>query len=406
MRLTFVDTTLATPPTGGSQTFLVTLCEQLVRRGLAVTVVAQRGPDLTVGDALRQHGTQLVDDMWSRRHLPEERAALLARWLRSDAPDLLVLSNCTSTAWLALPQLPATLPTMTIAHNDVEAYYAPLRHYGRYIDCAVGVSRLVAGKLVDAGGMPAERCRAIPYGFASLPAEQAAARWADCQAGRPLRIGYVGRIVQEQKRVLDFVPLAGELARRGVAFELHLIGDGSERLALEQALQSAGLGERVRFWGWLDRQALLQRFAELDVYVLMSAYEGLPVALLEAMAHALAPVVSRTASGNAEVVEDGASGFLVPVGDVSGFAGCLEGLAKDRRLLQQTRQAAWLRSLDFSVERMVERYLEAFRDIASPRFGRQHRPRPGPFPPMASCRSRYPRWVRKMKYLVAPWTAR
>jgi glycosyltransferase involved in cell wall biosynthesis len=400
MQIVLVDTTLTTPPTGGPHTFLVALARELVHLGWSVAVVTQRGPDVSACRALVRVGARVVVDLWRSWHLPEERARRLAAWVRAERPDIFVVSNSQESGWLALPLLPPSLPTVTVAHGDMPAYYQPLCHYAAFVDAAVGVSAEVARKLTATSSMPGERTHAIPYGIEPL-GEAEALRQVAPRPGAPLRIGYIGRVVQEYKRVFDMVPLAQELVRRGVPFQLDVVGDGADRRALEAAFTQAGLSSRVRFWGWQSGPELTRRFQELDVLLLLSDSEGMPVAMLEAMGHALVPVVTRLPSGTAEVVRDGENGYLVGVGDFGAFADRLGELARDPTTLARMRHAAWQTSQDYSVTRMVERYVTCFKNLTSPHFPRDHRPAAADYPVMPSCRSRYPFWLRKVKWRLA-----
>lgn len=402
MQATIVDTTLTKAPTGGAQTFLLDLCRGLISRGWRTTVITQCGPDDSVAKELRSREVCVREDLWKPHHLPEERGALLAEWVNVESPDVYVISISPDAGWLALPQLDPRISTVSIAHNDVGAFYAPLRHYGPFVDCGVGVSQETHRKVVTECGIPQERARHIPYGVKPLTEDQVAARWESRDGDTQLRIGYVGRIAQEQKRVLDFVPIIKGLRDRRVSFELHFVGDGETRGRLETLLRAEGLFDSVRFWGWLPQPEAVRRLSSIDVFVLPSDHEGLPVALLEAMSQGVAPVVTKIASGNTELVRDGVNGYLLPVGDFRGFADRLERLAGNRVLLRQMRRAAWETSLEYTVDRMVERYVTCFDDLSTERLGTRSTSRPlGPYPVMPCCRSRFPRWLRKVKWALA-----
>ena len=240
----------------------------------------------------------------------------------------------------------------------------------------------------------------------SLSAEEVLALSRD-KTAECLKIGYVGRIVQEQKRVLDLVPLALELVRRRVCFELYIIGEGPERRILETALEQEGLAGSVKLLGWLSPARVNEELRKLDVFVLLSDYEGLPVALLEAMGNALAPVVTRTESGNTQLVQDGKNGFTVDVGDISAFGERLQLLANDRQRLLLTRRAAWETSRHYSLERMVENYIESFQNAAGKAAERQQREGlSSRYPVMPACRSKYPAWLRKIKNAFSVWDLR
>jgi glycosyltransferase involved in cell wall biosynthesis len=400
---------MTTPPTGGAHTFLVDLCAPLAERGWRASFVTQPGPEPGIVEALRGAGGEIEERLWLASALPEERAARLAAWVNEVCPEAYVISASPDAGWLALPLLDPAVPTLSIAHNDVGAFYEPLKHYGEFVDCAVSVSREIHRRTIEECGLPPERARRIPYGVDTLGEEDARARAESSLKGGPLRIGYVGRLVQEQKRVLEMAPLASELERRGVDFELHVVGDGAARAALEAECARRGVAGRVKFWGWLNPSEVKRRLMELDVFLLMSDYEGLSVALLEAMGHALAPVVTGIRSGTGEIVEDGRSGFIVPVGDIQTFAERLERLAADRTMLASLRGAAWEASRPYTVGRMADEYVRCFaeaREINNAR-GTRSRRQPG-FPVMPACRSPYPFWLRKFKrrVLVAAGRAR
>jgi len=144
----------------------------------------------------------------------------------------------------------------------------------------------------------------------------------------------------------------------------------------------------------------LERSSDLDVLLLLSDSEGLPVALLEGVGQALVPVVTRIASGNGEIVRDGVNGFLLPVGDVHGFADRLEELGRDGALLRKMKQAAWETSRDYTIERMVERYATSIENQCEESRTRIRPARAMPYPVMPCCRSPYPRWLRKIKWCL------
>ena len=392
---------MTTPPTGGAHTFLVDLCAPLAERGWRASFVTQPGPERSVVEALRAAGGVIEDRLWPASALPEERAGRLAKWVNEVRPDAYVISASPDAGWLALPLLDPNIPTLSIAHNDVGAFYEPLKHYGAFVDCAVSVSLEIHRRTIEECGVPPERARRIPYGVNSLREEEARARVESSLEGGPLRVGYVGRLVQEQKRVLEMAPLVSELTERGVDFELHLVGEGPARAALEAEFARRGVAGRVKFWGWLEPAEVKRRLKELDVFLLMSDYEGLSVALLEALGHALAPVVTGIRSGTGEVVEDGRSGFVVPVGDIRTFAERLERLAADRRLLASLRAAAWEASRPYTVERTADEYVRCFAEARGLNAARGARGRRQPdFPVMPACRSPYPFWLRKIKRRV------
>jgi len=135
---------------------------------------------------------------------------------------------------------------------------------------------------------------------------------------------------------------------------LVLVGDGAERPALEALAGELGIADAVRFAGArTDVPELLRLF---DLFALSSKTEGISVALLEAMATGLPAVVTDT-GGNPEVVVEGQSGHLVPVGDYRLLGEALAGLLADRARRRAWGQAARARvEQEFSLDRMVREY--------------------------------------------------
>ncbi len=114
----------------------------------------------------------------------------------------------------------------------------------------------------------------------------------------------------------------GLLARRGLAFEATLAGDGPLRAALEALARREGIAERVRFTGWVDEARLHALLREHHVYVSLSRSDSTSQSLLEAMAAGLLPLVSDI-PGNREWVTHRRSGYLVPPGDAEAVAAAL-----------------------------------------------------------------------------------
>lgn len=139
---------------------------------------------------------------------------------------------------------------------------------------------------------------------------------------------------------------------------LLVIGDGPLRGELEGQAEAAGLGGSVRFLGTRsDVESLLQC---LDVFVLSSVSEGLPLTVLEAMA-AARPVVATRVGGIPEAVEDGLEGLLVPPDDEGALAAAIGKMLSDREGAAEMGRAARRKfEKSFSLEMMIKRYEEVY----------------------------------------------
>jgi glycosyltransferase involved in cell wall biosynthesis len=140
------------------------------------------------------------------------------------------------------------------------------------------------------------------------------------------RLIAVGRL----KAPKDFVTLVRALATLPEgSFEAVIVGDGPDRELVEHEIAGLGLSGAVRLVG--ERSDVTQLLADSDVFVLSSRSEGLPVAVLEAMAAEL-PIVASSVGGLGELVIDGETGILVPAGDVKAFGAALGRLVADPEL--------------------------------------------------------------------------
>jgi glycosyltransferase involved in cell wall biosynthesis len=170
-------------------------------------------------------------------------------------------------------------------------------------------------------------------------------------------IGTAGRFFPE-KDYGTLIRAVGALAHRRPDIRLAMVGDGPERSALEALATSQGISDRVHFLGW--RTDLPSILPALDVFVLSSRSEGLPLVALEALACEV-PVVSTPVGDMPEVLADGQGGSLFPVADWAALAQALALLAdagaRRRALGTAGRQRIVAR---YSREAMVNGYARVY----------------------------------------------
>ncbi len=261
---------------------------------------------------------------------------------RAEGP-LTILPNTGDTPWAAVAEFLRTAPdslrervrVLGIVHSDMESQYALAECYRTIAPIWIGVSRRCADELRRRVGGKEVVVHELTYPIVIPPA-------APRPEGGPLRLAYVGRLEEPQKRVSRLVPLFSELVRRGVDFMVMVVGDGPAAADFDRALAAAGpeVLARVRRTGALGRDAVDEVWRNNDVALLVSAFEGLPLALLESMAAGVCPVAMAIESGLDELICDRAEGRLVPQGDVPAMAEVLAELARDRALLWRMGEAA------------------------------------------------------------------
>jgi glycosyltransferase involved in cell wall biosynthesis len=145
------------------------------------------------------------------------------------------------------------------------------------------------------------------------------------------------------------------LLNGGLSVEWWCAGDGPSRKSLEDLALELGLTDRVKFWGYVPHGPdLFKLYKDADIFVLPSLTEGLPNALLEAMAHSL-PVVASAVGGIPGAVKDGVQGILVEPGQPDLLADAISRLAENPDEVNQMRRAAFRKAQQFSAESLAER---------------------------------------------------
>jgi glycosyltransferase involved in cell wall biosynthesis len=236
------------------------------------------------------------------------------------------------------------------------------RQVYRAADAVLGVCEAVRSGVIERRIAPAEKCHAIlnPILIAKDPLELE-------QDPEHLTLLFAGRFVP-QKNPEILLPVLQQIRSEGIPARLWFVGDGPGRRALESATAELGLNEHVTFWGYRDDVEDFMRQA--DVYVLPSIFEGLPIAIGEAMGCRL-PVLCSDVGGCSEVVEQGRTGFLVEPGEQEPILKALRALwemgPERRRAMCERARAVVIERCDPG--RYVER-LEAFYDSLGAGRGR------------------------------------
>lgn len=162
-----------------------------------------------------------------------------------------------------------------------------------------------------------------------------------------LLIGAVGRLAEE-KGFDVLIRAVARLAAEGRDVGLAIAGDGPEHARLTQLVAELGVADRVRLLGFVADPTAL--YEAMDVYALSSRREGLPNVLLEAMAFEV-PIVAARVAGVPKLVDDGASGLLIPAEDLDALVATLGRLCEDaalRRRLGQTGRETVVNRFSFA----------------------------------------------------------
>jgi len=331
-RVLFVSTTLAY---GGAETQVIRLAIRLKKRGWDVRVVSMMRPKAYV-DELEAAGIH-VSSLGIARKIPDPRPILrLVRIIRSWQPDVVHshMVHANLLARIVRPLAPANVLICT-AHNTNEG--GRFREFlyrltDPFCDLTTQVSQAGMQRYVRISAVPRHRIRYIPNGVDTIRFQPDLENRSSIREGLGLQNAFlwlaVGRFGKDYINMLQaFAYVVRELPDT----ILILVGDGRLRPAMEELAQKLSQKDRVKFLGTGQDVPRLMKAA--DGYVMSSAWEGMPVVLLEAAATGL-PVVATDVGGNSEIVKDGETGFLVPSKNSEALAGAmirLMGLSEGER---------------------------------------------------------------------------
>lgn len=306
--------------------------------------------------ALRDQGLQVrVVSNWLHALTVWELRRIIRDW----RPDVVFAHGFSDHIWGRRAAVAEGVPRIYHVEHNARERYTPRRlrqalALQPYTQASIGVSEGVRTALVERGFAP-ERCMAIPNGIAleRFPHSLLPPQWGQRQAA----ILMASRFAR-QKDHATLIQALGVLRERGLNPVLYLAGAGSQRLRrqAEALARQLGLQQQVCFLG--NVADLPQRLAATQVFVLSTHWEGMPLALVEAMAAGCACVGSDVV-GVREVIDHGRTGLLVAHADAPALAGALQQLLQDTALAERLGSAARQQALlTGGHEHMWRRYRE------------------------------------------------
>ena len=299
--------------------------------------------------AVKQHEVAVREDldlMHVHYAIPHAATAWLAKQMMKEERDLKIVTTLHGTDITLVGQDPSyfTLTKFSIEQSDaVTAVSAFLREETYKAFGCAGCDVMVIPNFIN----PADY----------HPATDASGRRALAPEGHRILI-HVSNF-RPVKRVLDAVHIFAGV-RKAMPATLVLVGDGPDRDPAEHEVDKLGLKRDVRFLGKVDNVGDVLRGA--DLFLLPSATESFGLAALEAMACGV-PVIASAAGGIPEVVTDGETGALAPVGDVAGMTERALAILNDTAEHERMRRNAAARALEFAAERIVPRNEKLYQDL-------------------------------------------
>lgn len=336
-----------TLPLGGTSTFVLNLCAGLRNSpGWSGAAAGLRETGL-VGEQIRDAGLPIFSPP-ANCTLHEERIESIYRHGTSISASA-VVAGLGSGAFDFLRYVPPGCIRIGMIQSDDGCVYDLVERYLPWLDIICGVSQEICRKME--ARLTDRHIPVIhqPYG---VPMPEKAPMQ---KSGSPMNVLYLGRVIEEQKRVGMMSRVMKRTLESGAAIEWTIAGAGPELESMKS--EFSGHSGQVRFLGGVPYQDVPGVVAEHDVYFLCSDYEGLPLSLLESMGAGLVPVVSDLPSGISEVVND-ENGIRVGIHDEEGYANALLKLAADPTLrAAMSRRAAEQVRESHSTDAMARRWI-------------------------------------------------
>lgn len=345
---------------GGVESIINGLCRELPHHGWEVILALGKGsrfnnpgvyssmyPDLPVIEVNGTKGTRLG------------RIEALIEIFKKTSPAV-VLSARVFDAYEAVSVMKQEVraPRLAVAIRAYEPHYlSDAAIYQDLIDLCVADGKLLRAAAIKCAGLRSDRVVSIPGGvrIPEMPPTPRVVR-------NILQIGYVGRLTQSDKRILDIIPFLRRLENHSLQYHFRIVGEGPEEQLLRENLSSLISDGKVSFCGWKEQRELYEEiYPSLDCILNFSPAEGVTISGREAMANGVVPVTSKFVGLKAEGLYLNESNALTfPVGDLEAAAVAIVRLVTETGLMTHlSSNAAHSQSNEYTHEGSIRAWASA-----------------------------------------------
>lgn len=283
-------------------------------------------------------------------------ARLFLQWLKANPQDLLITSDV-SRIEPAFPFIPPATRHVVQIHDSGRRYRIVAVRHAPWIDGVTCVAHHIEVPLrrgLEAVGFHG-LIRTVHNGASFPPLKPRP------HHDSPLRLLFLGRL-DGLKGIFDLPLLLRRLKRLGVPVMLNLVGGENE--ALRRQFDRRGVPENVRWLGRVPHDQGYEIAAESDIFLMPSRKEPFGMVTIEAMSMGCVPIAYDVPSGSAEIIEQGKSGLLVPLGNIRAWAEHIRKLHHDRQRLAELSVGAIARARHhFNADVMAQNLAGFLRDV-------------------------------------------
>jgi glycosyltransferase involved in cell wall biosynthesis len=319
---------------GGAERVVLNLADSIDSTRFNVIIGTFINAHFPQNDFLEMVKTKNIahETFWLKRTFDVDNIPRLVRFIRSQDVTLIHTHGYRSDILGLLAARISGRPVVATIHGFVpinsrlRLYEQADRFALRFFDRVLPVSDHI-GNYLKRCGIRKEKIETIRNAIA---ADNHAGNRSPLTSYKPngdLLIGVVGRLSPE-KNIPGFLDVARRLSGKYERLRFVVVGDGPERNCLEGLTLKMKLDGKVKFTGFLEDMEGV--YASLDMLVISSSMEGIPLTALEAMRHGI-PVVSTRVGGIPEVITSGVDGLIVEPGDMEALGDAVEMLVIDNR---------------------------------------------------------------------------
>ena len=296
--------------TGGPNSWLRRLLPDLRQSGINIQVLffidAESPNQCPTYQMLTEAGIECIS--FSVKTSMERKIHWILATLAQRPPDIFVPNMIVAAFYASRWVKEAGIPTIGVLHSDDNFHRGVLEQFvfGNEVfqlSALVCVSEFLTQYVNNIGNTTTKICR-ISYGV-PIPTKQAQSPIKN------LKLIYVGRLEEEQKRISEVARGLCQVLKQITNTEATIYGDGSAKPEIEKIIKEEAKHLPIKLGGMVRNDQIQTVMLDTHVLVLLSDYEGLPIALMEAMACGLVPICLAIRSGISELVEDGVTGLLV-----------------------------------------------------------------------------------------------